>query len=139
MGARPGLANLRPVRPGESSPALKHGGRSEIQIGRGAAAAKRRLLRQIGLRQADLDGIGQALLLNWSRAAAALTLMDAYAGEHGWLDPAGAPRPFTTIYLAVLNTEQRCLSRLDGHLRERNRDRGRALRDYVESEYAEAD
>lgn len=137
--AHPGVANLRPVRPGESSPALKHGGSSSVQIGRQAAVQKRRLLRQIGLRQADLDGIGKALLLNWSRAAAALQLMDDYASQHGWLNGAGEPRPFTKIYLTVLNTEQRCLSRLEGHLRARNQEAGKALRDYLETTYAEAE
>src|SRR5262249_44744722 len=56
--------------------ALRHGARSERQIVRRATVEKRRLLRQIGLRQNDLVSVGQALLLNWSRAAAALQLMD---------------------------------------------------------------
>ena len=61
---------------------------------------KRRLLRQIGLRQADLGSVGQALLLNWARAAGALHLLDEYAQREGWLDAAGDPRAFSGLLAA---------------------------------------
>jgi len=47
-----------------------HGATEERQIVRRATVEKRRLLRQTGLRETDLESIGRALLLNWARAAA---------------------------------------------------------------------
>ena len=115
--------------------AVRHGAHSERQIGPRAAHHKRRLLRQIGLRASDLDGIGRGLLTNWARAAAALALMDAYAAQHGWLDDGGNPRGFTRLYVGLLNAERLALARLEQHVRARDRDAGAALRDYVDATY----
>jgi hypothetical protein len=81
---------------------------------------RRRLLRNLGLRVADVDAIGRALLLNWSRAAGALALLDAHAETAGWIDDEGQPRPFTRIYLGLLNSERLAALRLAEHLRARN-------------------
>jgi len=99
--------------------ALRHGATSESQIGPRATVERRRLLRQIGVRQADLDSLGRALLTNWSRAAAALALMDAYASENGWLDEKGNPRGFAKLYVSVLNAERLAIRALGDYLRER--------------------
>src|SRR4051794_40630438 len=88
---------------------VTHGATSERQIVRRATVEKRRLLRQIGLRQEDLESVGRALLLNWARAAAALTLIDDYASENGWLHPDGEPRGFARFYVSLLNTERLAL------------------------------
>lgn len=87
-----------------------HGATNERQIVRRSAVERRRILRQIGLRQTDLESVGEALLLNWSRAAAALHLMDAYAEEHGLLKPDGEPHGFTRLYVSMLNAERLALS-----------------------------
>ena len=107
--------------------ALRHGARSERQIARRATVEKRRLLRQIGIRQSDLESVGQALLLNWSRAAAALTLMDDYAAHQGWLDENGEPRGFARLYVSMLNAERLALRALGEHLRADVRDPFEAL------------
>jgi hypothetical protein len=75
-----------------------HGATNERQIVQRTTIEKRRLLRQIGLRESDLESVGRALLTNWARAAAALRLMDAYGQEHGWLKPDGEPRGFAKLY-----------------------------------------
>jgi hypothetical protein len=99
--------------------AVRHGATSERLIGRRATVEKRRLLRQIGLRQSELGSIGRALLLNWSRAAAALHLLDEYAGKEGWLDAEGNPRGFSRLYVSLLNSERLALRSLSDHLKSR--------------------
>jgi hypothetical protein len=100
--------------------AAKHLATSKRQIGHRAVVEKRKLLRQIGLRQSDLESVGQALLLNWSRAAAALHQMDDYAAREGWLDRDGQPRGFARLYVSMLNAERLALKALADHLRARD-------------------
>jgi len=59
------------------------------------------------------------MLTNWSRAAAALSLMDDYAAREGWLDEAGQPRGFARLYVSMLNAERLALRALETHLRDR--------------------
>ena len=114
---------MAPRRPGGqpgNSAALKHGGRATKsgKIVRRATVERRRILRQISLRQSDLDSVGRALLINWSRAAAALSTMDEYAeGEGGWLDADGQPRGFARLYVSMLNAERLALRAFAEHLR----------------------
>jgi len=110
-----------------------HGATRERQIVRRATVEKRRLLRQIGLRQDDLESIGRALLQNWARAAAALHLMDDYAEREGWLDAGGTPRPFTRLYVTILNSERLALRALEDHLRSEKHDGLSELHDYLAS------
>jgi hypothetical protein len=77
----------------ENAAALRHGSHSPAQIGPVARAQRRRFLRQAGLRAADLDGLGLALLDNWARAQAKVELLDRYFAAAGFLDAAGEPRP----------------------------------------------
>jgi hypothetical protein len=84
-----------------------------------AAAQRRRLLRQTGLRVSDLTPVGRAQLVNWSRAAAALHVLDAYAAEHGWLTDEGEPRGFTRFYVSLMNAERHALKVLQPQLRAR--------------------
>jgi hypothetical protein len=100
--------------------ALKSGASSERQIVRRATVEKRRALRQIGMRERDLESVGRALLHNWARAAAALYLMDEYAARAGWLDEAGNPRGFARLYVSMLNSERLALVRLGDYLRQRD-------------------
>lgn len=131
-GRQASLANLRPAEPGNQL-AVTHGATSPVQIGREAANQKRRILRQIGLRKSDLDALGRALLANWSRAAAALQLMDAFAAEHGWLDDDGNPRGFAKLYVSMLNSERLALGKLEGHLRARTTDPEADLRAWIDA------
>jgi hypothetical protein len=119
--------------PAANQNAAVHGGYSGAQIVRRSTVEKRRLLRQIGLRQDDLESLGRALLHNWARAAAALGLMDDYAAAHGWLDEHGAPRPFTKLYVTVLNSERLALRALGEHLRVRGGDPLVELHSYLEA------
>jgi len=105
MGAKPG--NVL---------ALKHGATSERQIRPRATREKRALLRRNGLRLRDIDALGRALLQNWSRAAAALALMDEHAAEHGWVDEDGNVPAFGKLYVSMLNSERLALRALQEHL-----------------------
>ncbi len=59
------------------------------------------------------------MLHNWSRAAAALAVMDEYAERVGWLDGEGNVRGFGKLYVSMLNSERLALRALDDYLRER--------------------
>jgi hypothetical protein len=110
---------------------LVHGAQSPRQIAQRSVVEKRRLLRQIGLRQSDLESVGQALLLNWSRSAAALTLLDDYAARAGWIDEAGNPRGFARLYVSLLNAERLALRGLAEHLRAAGTDPWARLADHL--------
>lgn len=114
--------------------AVVHGAKS-VQIAGRATVERRRLLRQIGLRQSDLESVGRALPVNWSRAAAALALMDDYAAREGWLKPDGEPRVLAKLYVSMLNSEWLALARLAAHLRAENRDAAGELNRYVHERY----
>jgi hypothetical protein len=109
-----------------------------VQIVRRATVEKRRLLRQIGLRQRELESVGQALLGNWARAAAVLHLLDEYAASAGWLDEAGDPRGFTRLYVSMLNAERLALGKLADHLRADERDPFAALEAHLATKRRQA-
>jgi hypothetical protein len=100
---------------------VTHGARSEPTVKRRAVNKKRTLLRQLDLRQQDLDGIGRALLNDWAKAAAIVELYFDWADEHGWLDEDGTPPAFTATFLASVNTSQLTLMRLAEHLKARGK------------------
>jgi hypothetical protein len=119
--------------------ALRHGARSERQIGPRATREKRRILRQIGLRLSELDGVGEALVHNWARASAALALMDEFAAEKGWLTPSGQPKGFARLYVSMLNSERLALKAMQEHIRVRMRDPTRELHEYLEARVVNGD
>jgi hypothetical protein len=104
-----------------------------------ARAQRRRLARQIGLKLSDVDGLGRALLNNWSRAAAALSVMDEYAAREGWLKPDGEPRGFARLYVSMLNSERLALAKLEDYLRRRKHDAADELHAYLEANYRRAE
>lgn len=122
------------ARPGNLL-ALRHGANSERHIVHRSVVEKRRLLRQIGLRQEDLESVGRALLQNWARAAAALSLMDEYASKNGWLDAKGNPRGFAKLYVSMLNAERLALRELEKHIRSDGKNAAALLRAYVEANH----
>jgi hypothetical protein len=79
------------------------------------------------MRQSDLESVGRALLANWARAAAALSLLDDYAAREGWLEENGSPRGFSRLYVSLLNAERLALGKLGEHLRADARDPFAAL------------
>jgi hypothetical protein len=98
---------------------LVHGAESERAVAPRALVAKRRLLRQVGLRVSDLDGVGQALLDNWARSQAKVELMDEWYAEHGFLDSDGVPHASAKVYWTALNSAQRAVARFAEHVRPR--------------------
>lgn len=100
--------------------AARHGAHSEPTVRRVATVQKRRLLRQIGLRAGDLDGLGAAYLDAWARAQAKVELLDSWFSSHGFLDSEGAPTPGVAVYFTAVNSARLSLSRLEDHLRKRH-------------------
>ncbi|CAN5200007.1 hypothetical protein BH09ACT13_BH09ACT13_10370 [soil metagenome] len=117
---------------------LKHGARSERQIAPVARAHKRRMLRQSGLRAGDLDGVGNALLDNWSRAQAKVSLLDDFFNVHGLVDEHGEPQPAARLYFTGLNSARLALARFSEHMSRRTPSRD-ALSDYVIEAYGNGD
>lgn len=113
---------------------LRHGARSPDQIATSARAQKRRLLRQLGLRAGDVDGVGLALLDNWSRAQAKVSLLDVYFDERGFLDAEGEPNGAAKVYFTALNSARLAATRLAEHLRSRGV-KGETLEDYLDETY----
>lgn len=96
-----------------------HGARSEARVRRLATNKKRTLLRQLGMRQEDLDGIGRIHLDNWAKAAAVVELYTAWAEEHGWLDGQGNEPGWVRTYFAALNSSRLAAGKLGDHLKQR--------------------
>jgi hypothetical protein len=130
-------------RPAQARPenrnAERHGAYSEAKIVPRASAVKRRLLRRSGLRVRDLDPLGRALLTNWARAAAALSLMDEYAAEHGWLNAHGKPLACARFYASMLNSERLAIAKLSDYLRAAQPEPGAALADWIDANAYEDD
>lgn len=104
-----------------TAPRVLHGARSEPTVRKVATVQKRRLLRQIGLRASDLDGMALGYLELWARCAAKIELMDAWSAEHGWLDDDGKPPGFVAVYFAAVNSARLALGKLEEHLRARGK------------------
>jgi hypothetical protein len=104
-----------------TAPQILHGARSEQRVKRTATVQKRRLLRQIGLRAADLDGIALGYLDNWARAQAKIELMDEWSNQHGWLTDEGKPPGFVAVYFAAVNSSRLSLAKLEDQLRARGK------------------
>jgi hypothetical protein len=98
---------------------LTHGARSESLVRYVGTVQKRRLLRQVGLRMSELDGIGIAYLDAWARAQSKVELMDAWSAEHGWLSPEGVPPPFVLTYFAAVNSARLAIDKFAAHMRSR--------------------
>ena len=110
----PEQALLPPVPPN-----VTHGARSESLVRYVGTVQKRRLLRQVGLRTSDLDGVGIAYLDAWARAQSKVELMDAWSAEHGWLTPEGVPPPFVLTYFAAVNSARLAIDKFSAHMRTR--------------------
>lgn len=92
--------------------ALRHGANSQVIVRKTATAQKRRVLRQLGLRQSDLDALALGLLDNYARAQSKIELYDAWAHEHGYLTVDGKSPPWVREYFAALNTARLALRAL---------------------------
>ncbi len=119
-----------------SNAAMKHGGQSERKIRPVARAQKRRLMRQLGMRMGDLDGVANGLLDNWARAQAKVTIMDEHFAVRGFIREDGEPEPATKIYFVALNSARLALTRFGEHMKTR-RPSSDALNDYIDAEYTD--
>jgi len=126
------------VREQRSNASLKHGGRSEYQIRPVARAQKRRLMRQLGMRMGDLDGVANGLLDNWARAQAKVAIMDDYFQARGFIREDGEPEPASKVYFTALNSARLALTRFGEYMKTR-RSVSDALADYIDAEYTDDD
>ena len=115
--------------------ATVHGAKSEHQIRSVARAHKRRLMRQMGMRICDLDGITLAYLDGWARAWAKVTLLDEHFAEHGLIAPGGTDA-LLRVYFTALNTSRLQLQRLSEHLA-RHGTGTEDLDDYIDQAYGD--
>jgi hypothetical protein len=116
--------------------ARTHGGHSEVAVRRASTAQKRAFLKARGLRLADLDAVGVALLDAWARGQAKVVTIDAWFDANGGiLDQDGTPKPAAQFYFLAYNSTQRALAKLEAHLAARHPSRT-PLEDYLEG-YAE--
>jgi len=81
-----------------------------------------------------MDGVGLALLDNWSRAQAKTQLLDDYFDARGFLDDEGEPRGPAKLYFTAINSARLAATRLSEHLKARGV-RGETLEDYLETKY----
>jgi hypothetical protein len=109
----------RPFERGNQA-AATHGLTSQARIVPQARNHKRRVLRSLGIRMADLDPVGKAFLQNYLRVEAKLTLADRYLEEHGMIRDGGEPQPVMRLYVALANSSRLALQRLEQHLHERD-------------------
>jgi hypothetical protein len=112
--------------------------KSEYQIAPVARAQKKRLLRQLGLKAGDLDGIANALLDNWARAHAKAVLMDDFFQARGFVTAEGELSGPAKIYFTALNTSRLALVRLSEHMRATSPKR-ELLADYIVEAYGNGD
>jgi hypothetical protein len=120
--------------------AVTHGARSERRVLAASTNQKRSFLRRIGLRQAQLDPVGLALLDNWSRSQAKVVMMDAWVEQHGWVDEAGNLPGFAATYFAALNSARLSLTRLAVRIDEQGlvgNDPVERLNDYLVDTYGD--
>jgi hypothetical protein len=101
----------------------RHGASSPRQIRPVYRNARRRFLRQVGLRSSDLDQVGRAYLEHYCRLTAKVVLIDNWLDEHGGpLDENGSPRPCMLTYLRAHKAAMGALGKLERHLEVREPD-----------------
>ena len=118
-----------------SKASLTHGCTSERQIRPLARAQKRRLMRQLGMKMGDLDGVSNALLDNWARAQGKVVLMDEYFQARGFIREDGEVESASKVYFTALNSARLALTRFGEYMKTR-RPVEDALDDYIDSTYA---
>lgn len=119
-----------------------HGAHSKELQTRGAQIQKRRLLRQLGVVQADLSPIGVAYLDSWARVKTKLVLLDRWLESRapGLVNEAGEAPAFMSFYVSLVNSERQALAKLEAHLQARE-ERGKPskLQDWIEATLTEED
>jgi hypothetical protein len=116
-----------------SNAATRTGSQSEYRITEVSRSHKRRLLRQMGKRIGDLDGLSLALIDVWARGFAKVTLLDQFYSERGLIRD-GEVDPSLKVYFTGLNSSRVALERLATHLRSLG-EPGVTLDDYLAHAY----
>jgi hypothetical protein len=99
-----------------------HGAHSEKGLRGRKTALKRRFLAARGLRESDLSAAVQQVLDDYVEVGAKRRALDDWFDQNGLVDDAGEPLAPTKLYIAVLNSEQRILLRLEELLSEQDDD-----------------
>jgi hypothetical protein len=88
----------------------------------------------MGLKASDMDGVGLALLDNWSRSQSKVHLMDLFFEDHGFLNEDGEPNAAARCYFTALNSTRLAATRLSEHLKARGV-KGETLEGYLDENY----
>jgi hypothetical protein len=115
------------------TPASSHGAHSEQGLRGRKTRLKRRFLAARGLRETELAPAVQQALDDYIEVAAKVEALDEWFDVHGLVDEAtGEPHAPTRFYIAVLNSSQRAVARLEGYLvKQAIQDPEQRLRDYL--------
>lgn len=82
------------------------------------------MLRRIGLRASDLDGLALGYLDAWARCAAKVELLDRHIEKHGLVNAEGEVPGFMSLYVSLINSARLSLAKLDDRLKDRPADDG---------------
>lgn len=100
-----------------------------------ARAHRRKLLRRMGLKSAELDPIASVFLDLTAKSLAKLSQLDRfYASSGGIVDESGEPARSLANYVTLLNSAMRATRMLAEHMSRQGKD-GDELADYIEATY----
>ena len=116
--------------------ATVHGVRSDVHVGNVARAQKRRILRRLGVRAADLDAVSAVYVDVLARSLAKAVMLDSYYAERGIVRPDGQGEPTLALYMSALNQARLTAGKLAEHM-SRQGVTGDDLHDYIDSEYVQ--
>jgi hypothetical protein len=111
-GATSSRAGAPPRVPRQALAPLQHGGRSSVALAPSMRAVKREIVKRFGLRLADLDASGKALVHLLARAETKLQAIDRWLEQNPVVDADGEPAACLSIYATLLNTAARLHSQL---------------------------
>jgi hypothetical protein len=112
----------------------RHGTRSEVLVRDAARAQKRRILRRLGVRSADLDAVSAVLVDVLARSLALAGMLDRFYAGRGVVREDGQGEPTLAVYLSALNQARLTAAKLAEHM-SRQGVTGDDLRDYIVENY----
>jgi hypothetical protein len=91
---------------------LRHGGQATVALAPSMRAVKREIVKRFGLRLADLDASGRAIVHLLARAETKLQAVDRWLEHNPVVNEKSEPAACLPIYATLLNTAARLHSQL---------------------------